>query len=110
MAPAFPAAMSRASFFGLFTEGVEGRTNRKRFEAGFRTATSLSSIRLSPAETRLKEGAHALDSDQQVGVFPCRGWVAPCERAPGSIRAAVSMSTRLSHGRMRSAHTLSLTS
>jgi hypothetical protein len=40
-----------------------------------------------PAETRLKEGATALDSDtEQVGVFPCRGLVAPCQRAPGSIK------------------------
>ena len=23
---------------------------------------------------------------EQVGVFPCRGWVAPCQRAPGSIK------------------------
>ena len=23
---------------------------------------------------------------KQVGVFPCRGWVAPCQRAPGSIK------------------------
>ena len=43
--------------------------------------------RLYPAETRLKEGAIALDSDaEQVGVFPCRGWVAPCQRAPRSMR------------------------
>ena len=41
--------------------------------------------RLYPAETRLKEGAIAHDSTKQVGVFPCRGLVAPCQRAPGSI-------------------------
>jgi hypothetical protein len=23
---------------------------------------------------------------EQVGVFPCRGWVAPCQRAPSSIK------------------------
>ena len=23
---------------------------------------------------------------KQVGVFPCRGWVAPCQRAPRSIK------------------------
>ena len=23
---------------------------------------------------------------KQVGIFPCRGWVAPCQRAPGSIK------------------------
>jgi hypothetical protein len=47
--------------------------------------------RLYPAETRLKEGATALDSGtEQVGMFPCRGWVAPCQRTGGSIKEGLS--------------------
>jgi len=43
--------------------------------------------RLCPAETRLKEGAETHTTQtKQVGVFPCRGWVAPCRRACRSIK------------------------
>lgn len=42
--------------------------------------------RLYPAEARLKEGANARDSDQiRWELFPCRGLVAPCQRADSSI-------------------------
>src|SRR5262245_4793270 len=43
--------------------------------------------RLYPANTRLKEGPNATRlRPEQVGIFPCRGEVAPCQRAPGSIK------------------------
>ena len=32
--------------------------------------------------------AHTTQAEQ-VGVFPCRGWVAPCQRAGGSIKGAM---------------------
>ena len=43
--------------------------------------------RLYPAETRLKEGAKRTRlRTKQVGVFPCRGWVAPCRALPAVSR------------------------
>ena len=49
-------------------------------------ALAYFSNEVLPACRRMKEGANAHDSDpKQVGVFPCRGLVAPRQRAPGSI-------------------------
>src|SRR5262249_16040796 len=69
---------------GLFPERFERRAGRKGLRS--RQDDLLSSNRLYPADTRLKEGPHATRlRPEQVGMFPCRGEVAPCQLAPRSI-------------------------
>src|SRR5947199_4796047 len=67
MAPASPAVMSRASFFAcLRRDSRDGRAGRD-FEVVIATSFHESPV---PAETRLKEGANAHDSDQTGGSVP----------------------------------------
>src|SRR4030095_12267000 len=70
-------------FLCLFAKGLERRGGRKRTRRG--QCRLLSSLACTPLKTRLKEGPHTTQTTQ-VGVFPCRGLVAPCLRAPGSIK------------------------
>src|SRR5688500_8900310 len=75
---------SRASFFAcLRRESRDGRAGRD-FEAVIATSFHQSPVpRRNQAERRCQRTRLR---PKQVGVFPCRGWVAPCQRAPGSIR------------------------
>src|SRR5262245_31974624 len=94
-ASASPAAISRASFFAcLRRDSRDGRDGRD-FEAVIATSFHVSPV---PAEFRLKEGALCtLLRSKQMGVFPCRGLVAPCQRTASSIKGvALRCQTRFS--------------
>ena len=76
----------------LFAEGFERRTSRERLR---RSSRPPFMNRLYPAETRLKEGALAHDSDQTGGSVPLpRGGGALPARSTQYQGTAVSMSTR----------------
>ena len=83
MAAASPAAMSRASFLACLRresrDGRGGRDLKRSLRPPFMN-------RLCPAETRLKEGAHAHDSDQNrwESSLAAGGW-RPVSALPGSI-------------------------
>src|SRR4051812_48399515 len=84
MAAGSPDATSRANFFARFrreSRDGPGETSKRSRRPSFIN-------RLYPAETRLKEGAHAHDSDQNR--WECSlaaGWWRPVSALAGSIRA-----------------------